>query len=97
MDANGFILFGLICFVFVAYIIYALLERVKSNKFSKTHLVSLAILATILILFGGRLYFVDANESLAIAAAEGDISQVRVSLREELLLMGMVLMAILQR
>jgi hypothetical protein len=77
MDASGFILFGLICLVFVAYFIYALLERVKRKRLSKRHLISLAILATVLILFGGKLYFVDANESLAIAAAEGDISQVR--------------------
>lgn len=77
MDASGSTLFGLICLVFVAYAIHALLERVKRKKFSKTHLVRLAILAAVLILFGGRLYFVDANESLAIAAAEGDISQVR--------------------
>jgi ankyrin repeat protein len=77
MDASGFILFGLICLVFVSYAVYALFERVKHKKFGKSRLIGLAILAAVLILFGGRLYLVDANESLAIAAAEGDISQVR--------------------
>ncbi len=77
MDASGYILFGLISLVFVLYAIYALSHRAKRREFSKSQLRSLAILAAVLILLGGRLYFVDANESLAIAAAEGDISQVR--------------------
>jgi ankyrin repeat protein len=77
MDASGYILFGLISLVFVLYAIHALSHRVKHREFSKSQLRNLAILAAVLALFGGRLYFVDANESLAIAAAEGDISQVR--------------------
>ncbi len=78
MDFGGFFLFGLLAFVLLIYVPYALYSVLKRKRSFKLHLSAAAALFALLLLLGGWLFYIyGLNEPLASAAAEGDLSRVR--------------------
>jgi hypothetical protein len=78
MDFGGFILFGCIALVFLAYIPIVIFAYIRKNPKIRLHIAFVVAMAGILIasgLFLRQVYFLD--EPLAIAASQGDISTVQ--------------------